>query len=90
MSADVHVKGEHVVMIYNSNDRKNQFKQKLQYAIVGSDGEYGYGTIADIHRKSPLERFYLASKTMQSTSDDELIGFAFRGNRSKVLNFKIQ
>jgi len=90
MSADVHIQDENIVMIYNSNDRRNAFKQQLQYAIVNSEGEYSYGTIADIHRKSPLERFYLASKTMQSTSDDELIGFAFRGARSKLLNFTIE
>lgn len=90
MSADVHVQDENIIMIYNSNDRKNAFKQRLQYAIVNSNGEYGYGTIADIHRKSPLERFFLASKTMQSTSENELIGFAFRGSRSKLLNFRIE
>jgi len=90
MSTDVHVKDQHVVMIYNSGDRKNQYRQKLKYASVSSDGEYSYGVIADIHRKSPLERFFLASKTMQSTSEDELIGFAFRGSRSKVLNFTIE
>ena len=90
MSADVHVKDEHVVMIYNSGDRKNQYKQKLKYATVSSSGEFGHGVISEIKRKSPLERYFLASKTMQSTSENELIGFAFRGNRSKVLNFKLE
>ena len=90
MSTDIHVKDENIIMIYNSGERKNLYKQKLKYATVSSAGEFGYGVISEIKRKSPLERFFLASKTMQSTSDDELIGFAYRGSRSKLLHFKIE